>query len=313
MQVLYVADALSRWQVEAETTPLMVREARRRGAVTFTCTGSDLGFDGATPVARVAEITPRAGELGFELGEVARRPLADFDVIHLRVDPPFDRPYYFLTLVLEAAAATGVLVINDPVAVRSHNEKLAALLFPELTCETLVSADPTEIAAFTAQVGGRAVLKPLYRCSGQGVQLLEGSDQEVSARAAEALSEHGSHVLVQRFLPAVLERGETRLTVIGGEVAGWMCKTPQQGSILANLDFGAKVSACDYTDKEARIMAQVGPFLSAHGLHLAAVDTIDGHLTEINITSPGLLHEMNQINGSRLEVKLEDLIQQLVR
>ncbi len=305
MNVLFVADPYPRWKLATDTTALMLRETCRRGNRAAICVIEDLYLDADRPMARVRSIVPAAAGLSFELGEPEPRALEDFAVIHLRTDPPFDLPYYLATLVLEMAARNS-LVLNDPVALRGINEKLSVLRFPDLICENLVSADPDAIEAFVHRVGGKAVLKPLYRCSGQGVLLLDARGP-LRTDITAALADNRGHVMLQRYLPGVVE-GETRLIVFAGRVAGWLAKVPASGGFLSNLDFGATVNACAYTDREERVMARVGPFLDAHGVLFAAVDVIDGYLSEINITSPGLLHEVNLVNGTRIEVELEDLI-----
>lgn len=311
MKVLYIANPLEKWPAGKETTGIMVQEASRRGARTYVCCHKDIAVAGPDPQALVTEIKPKQGEWGFEKLHQSRLDLSSFDVIHMRTDPPFDLSYYFVTLVLQMAAKHS-LVVNDPVALRGLNEKLACLAFPDLIPESLVSSDLNEITQFVESIGGRAVLKPLYRCSGQGMALLQGASGQISTLVKEALHKEQGHVLIQRYIPGIT-KGETRLTVIGGRVAGVMRKVPKEGSFLSNLSFGASVEKCELTKRDLEITERLAPFLRQHGIHLAAVDLIDGYLSEINITSPGLLVEMNELNGSRLEVELEDWIEGLLK
>ncbi|MFH1808751.1 MAG: hypothetical protein ABIJ09_08395 [Pseudomonadota bacterium] len=306
MRALFVADPVGKWKVDRDTTPLMLRELWRRHGEAWLCTVAELSLRDGEPRAWARPVSPGLCGASLELGSAQNLVMADFDVVHMRTDPPFDMNYYLATQVLELASAH-TLVVNDPLALRNLNEKLLILRFGAHAPESLVSADVDAISNFVAEVGGRAVLKPLYRCSGQGVILLE-SGTELQTALPRVLDDNRGHVMVQRFLPGVT-RGELRAMVIDGRVAGCMLKVPRPGAFLSNLDAGASVQACELTPPERALLEEVGTWLAAHGVLFAAVDLIDGLLSEINITSPGLLHEMNVLNGTQLEIELQDAVE----
>jgi len=307
MKTLYVASPLSTWTFDEDTTPLMVAEVRRRGGTTWVTTPAELSFvDGQpTVLCRTIELT---NEVPFHrLGDEERRPLGFFDVVHLRTDPPFDIEYYYTTILLEMAPRH-TLVLNDPAAVRGLNEKLSILLFPDLVTDTIVTCSADEAADFVARVGGKAVAKELGQCSSKGITLLEGSRADVLARVRPLVGRSTGHLMVQRYLPAVTA-GETRITCIDGEPLGYFLKVPAAGSFLASTDFGARCVPCELSDRDRRLCSAVGPFLRDRGILFAALDVIDGHLSEINLTSPGLLKHTNDVMGGRLEVDLEDAVE----
>jgi glutathione synthase len=222
------------------------------------------------------------------------------------MDPPFDLNYYFSTLFLDAARRP--LVANYPPSLRSYNEKLAILLFPDLIAPTLISSDIDQIRAFVGQQG-RAVLKPLDSCSGRGVLKLSPKDTEV---IAEATQQGQKPVMVQRFLEEV-HAGETRLTLLGGEPLGWMKKIPRSDSFLANFDLGATGHPHEPSEAELNCAQRLKPFMQENRLYFTAIDIIGGNISEINLTSPGLVRQTNEAMGEKLEVRMQDFYEETYR
>lgn len=305
-RVLYIANPPEDWKVAEDTTPLMIAEARRRGAGTWCAIAGDLtaGREGMFVRCRTVDVGEGSGPLA--MGPEETRNLNDFTVIHLRTDPPFDLDYYYTTLLL--SQVEGPLVVNHPGWVRSLNEKLAILHFPQYITETLVTGSVREAAEFVRSVGGDAVAKNLASCSSKGIVRIQQRNGSL-IRELEALRARWSGpLMLQRFLPAV-EAGETRITLIDGRACGWMTKVPATGSFLASIDFGARVAPCRPTARDQALASEVGAWLRDRGIIFAALDVIDGKLSEINVTSPGLLRHTNAVMDRRLDIELEDAVQ----
>ncbi len=307
MKTLYITSPISKWKFDEDTTPLMIDEVRRRGGTTWMSTPREISV-----VDGVLRTRCRTIELHDEspfhcLGQDEDLAMGDFDVIHLRTDPPFDLEYYYTTIFLDMVPAN-TLVLNRPSSVRYLNEKLAILLFPDYITDTIVTFDVEEGADFVERVGGKAVAKELSQCSSLGITLLEGSREENIKALSPLVNSGGGQIMIQRFLTGVVD-GETRITMIDGKALGYMKKVPKKGSFLASMDFGAVGVACELTDRDKELCKVVGEFLQKEGILFAALDVIDGHLSEVNLTSPGLMRHTNSVMGIKLEEALEDAVE----
>ncbi len=225
-----------------------------------------------------------------------------FDCVLIRKDPPFDSSYLTLLLLLEELRRP--LVINSPGALLRYNEKLSIFLFPDYITETLASSSLDRIRNFIREVGGTAVLKPLFSCSGRGVKLLRDSDPSLDDEILSSTGNGTRKVMLQRYLPVTTE-GETRVFLLEDRVLAVMKKFPAPGSFKANFDFGARGLPHTLTSREEAVCRAVGTFCARAGIILSALDLIDGCLSEFNITSPGLLVESNRVNNARYQ---EDVI-----
>ena len=311
MKTLYITSPITKWKFDEDTTPLMIAEVRKRGGETWMSTPRDISVKDSAVSARCKTIELTDSSPFHCLGKEEYRPLGDFDVIHLRTDPPFDLEYYYTTIFLEMVP-TNTLVLNEPNSVRYLNEKLAILLFPDFITETIVTFDVEEGADFVQSVGGKAVAKELSQCSSRGITLLEGSRASIVEKLKPLVSSGGGQIMIQRFLEGVVE-GETRITMIDGEPLGVMKKVPAKGSFLASMDFGAVGEPCQLTERDKQLCKAVGNYLSRQGILFAALDVIDGHLSEVNLTSPGLMRHTNEVMGIKLEEALEDAVERWVK
>jgi glutathione synthase len=309
MNILYICSPFKKWEFFEDTTPLMITEARSRGTTTFVATPENLYYEKQCYKVKCREIEMIDHQPFYRQGDLLTLNLNSFQVIHLRTDPPFDLSYYYTTLILDQAGKN-TLVVNNPTAVRSFNEKLAILDFPEFIAETMVTYQIDEIPGWLEKVGGRGVVKHIQECSSKGIVKISLDDPDLKEKLADIDRNWSKPVMVQRFLPQVVH-GETRITMIGGKAAGYMLKTPAEGNFLASLDFKATVSTCELTGRDEEIVRKVGKFLINNGIILAALDIIDGHLSEINITSPGLLKHTNEVMGIKLESILEDEVERV--
>jgi glutathione synthase len=307
MHFLFIIDPLDTLNLATETSLLLIEEMTRRGHRTAVATLPDLYLTEQAAGVRAHAITLDLTRRPFyALGTPTDRPFADFDLVLMRKDPPVDADYIVATHVLERAAAT-VPVVNDPVSLRTVNEKLLPLGLSQYAPPTLITDDAARLEAF-ARTHGRIVLKPLHDCSGRGIELVDAARarQVVGAYVAA----HGArYVMAQRFLTGV-SAGDKRILLLAGEPIGAVNRIPQSPDHLANIHQGARVEATTLTARERAIVAAVKPVLLARRLWFAGIDVIDGYLTEINVTSPSAARQINHVSGTHVEVPIVDFLEQ---
>jgi glutathione synthase len=224
------------------------------------------------------------------------RPAKAFDLILMRKDPPFDTRYLVATQQLEIAQREGIRVVNCPQALRNHGEKMAALEFPELTPETLISADLKSLREFATH-HQKIVVKPLDAMGGIGVFVLAAEDPNLPS-ALELLTHHGSQpIVIQRYLPAIAQ-GDKRIIVINGQpIESALARIPPAGQSRGNLAAGGKGVVTALSARDRKIACTVGEALAPRGLLLLGLDVIGEHLTEINVTSPTGFQEIQAQSG----------------
>lgn len=302
MRWLYVIDPLDSLNLETETSLLIMEEAAGRGHENAIATINDLYVVGDEARATTQDISLDLGRSPFyRLGPARDEALGAFDLVLMRKDPPVDATYLGATFVLERAAAR-VPVVNDPVGLRTINEKLFPLSFPGLHAHTLVTNDARRVAAFVAE-HGRSVFKPFEDCSGRGIRILNAANEVPPAL-------EGGFVVVQRFIEAVAE-GDKRIFLLNGEIIGAVNRIPRHRDALANIHQGATVAATEITAREREIVATVGPELVRRGIVMAGLDVIGGYLTEINVTSPSAARQINAVSGSHIERLIVDSLERL--
>ena len=295
--------------VETETSLLLIGEAGRRGHRCALAHLGDLYLADRTarartrPIAVEDETRPHA-----RLGSDEDRALDSFDLVLMRKDPPVDVDYLNSLMILEPAAEA-VPVINDPAGLRGSNEKLLPLEVPGAAAPSGVTADPRVVAEFVREHED-VVVKPLNEFCGHGIVRYSTRDSDLDADSVGGLATHeGRHVLVQRFLPEVVN-GDKRVFVVAGEPLGWVNRLPRAGSFRANIHQGARVEATSLTKRDRELIEAFAPILAARGLELAGFDFIGEYVTEINVTSPSALRQINQVMGERLERKLVDWLEE---
>jgi glutathione synthase len=259
--------------------------------------------------ARPIAVDPGA-DPSSRLGGREDRPIPEFDLVLMRKDPPIDTEYFHALTLLERVRDR-VPIINDPAGLRKSNEKLLPLEIPGAAAPSVVTADPEVISAFVRE-HEEVVVKPLNDFSGHGIERLSIRDSQLDAEAVGALAaQRGRHVLVQRFLPQVVE-GDKRVFVLAGEPIGWLNRIPRPGSFRANIHQGAEIQPTSLTDHERQLIAASGEVLSSRGLEFAGFDFIGEYLTEINVSSPSAVRQINQVMETRLEVPLVDYLENRV-
>ncbi len=304
MRFLFVMDPLARINVAGDSTYMLMRACSGRGFEVAWCTPDDLYVVQGQTHARVEEVVTTAAAPHFHVGARGDRSLGDFDVVWMRKDPPFDMAYIFATYLLEMVPPT-TLVLNRPSSIRSFNEKIFAQHFHELGPETILTRDAERIVAFVEAQPGRAVIKTWDGNGGRGVVVTQKGDRNLRS-LIELLTQEGKiAILAQAYVPGIVD-GDKRVILVDGEVAGAILRVPGAKDHRGNMHAGATVQKCGLTDEDRRITDILGPRLRDEGLVFVGIDIIGGKLTEINVTSPTGIQEIDRLEGVALEAQVID-------
>jgi glutathione synthase len=295
LKVAVQMDPIARINVRGDSTFAMLLEAQKRGHELFYYTPERLSLSGQDVVAFVQPLTVR-DEVGnhFTLGDAKRTDMQSFDVVLLRQDPPFDMHYIDTTFILEAVHPK-TLVVNDPASVRDAPEKIFVMEFSDLMTPTLISRDKEEIELFR-KVHGDVVFKPLYGHGGAAVFKIATQDMNFGSLYDLFSITFREPWVVQKFLPGV-KAGDKRIILVDGEFAGAVNRVPAPDDLRSNMVRGGAAKATDLTPREREICERVGPSLKEKGLLFVGLDVIDGHLTEINVTSPTGIRAIANLGG----------------
>ncbi len=311
VRCLFVIDPLEGLDVHHDSTFAVMLEAQTRGHMVLTCQVSDLGLEHDDPVAMATEVSlrPIQGE-HFDAQPAQRVRLKDLDAVFMRKDPPFDMEYVFATYILEAAEPD-TLIVNRAAGLRSDNEKLYSLAFPDLCPETAVAARADRLIAFQERLGGPIVVKPLDGKGGEGIFIVRADDPNRNV-ILELSTNYGRRpVMAQRYLPEAVE-GDKRVLIIDGQFQGAVLRVPSGTDHRGNMVAGARSVQSDLTRGEAQIVAELGPRLVDDGHLFVGIDLIGGLLTEINVTSPTGIHEINRLDGRKVEATIIDAVERRV-
>jgi glutathione synthase len=293
IKTLVIMDPIATIKPYKDTSFAMMLEAQARGHALYYCTAGDVGFAEGKAITHARRITVTDNSSHFyTVDEVDRFLLSDFNIILMRKDPPFDGDYLYATHLLDHAKAAGVKVVNDPQALRDVNEKLFILQFPQCIAPTLVSSNEVDIRTFWAAQGD-IILKPLHGMGGAGIFRLQPNDPNAGA-IIETLTQHGKHLLMaQRYLSEIVQ-GDKRILLIDGKPAPYcLARLPKAGETRANLAAGGTGVAQPLSARDLWICAQVGERLNNMGLRFVGLDVIGDYLTEVNVTSPTCIREID--------------------
>jgi glutathione synthase len=314
LSIAMLMDPIGAIKLAKDTSFAMLLEAQRRGHALFYMEQGDLALRDGVPFARLAPLTVKDDPAGwFTLGERKWRDLREMDVLLQRKDPPVDAQFIYDTMVLEAAQRGGVNVVNDPRALRDCNEKLFALQFPQCIAPTLVSRDAGELRRFVAE-HGEAVLKPLDGMGGRGIFRVKAGDSNLNSML-ETLLAGGPHgegrqlTIAQKFIPQI-SAGDKRILLIDGEPVPYaLARIPQGDEFRGNLAAGGRGEGVPLSERDLWITAQVAPELRRRGLRFVGLDVIGDYLTEINVTSPTCVRELDAQFGLNIAGLLFDAIE----
>jgi glutathione synthase len=300
-------DPIARINIGGDSTFALLLEAQRRGHGISYYTPDRLSLRGEELVAPVQRLTVRdqAGD-HFSLGEPRREPLAAFDVVLLRQDPPFDLAYITSTHLLERVHPK-TLVVNDPASVRNAPEKIFVMDFADLMPPTLISRDLDEINSFRDEHGA-VVMKPLHGYGGAAVFRVLPQDMNFGSLFDMFSVTFREPWVIQRFLPEV-KQGDKRIILVDGEFAGAVNRVPAPDDLRSNMVRGGAAQATELSDREREICARLGPALRERGLLFVGIDVIDGRLTEINVTSPTGIRAIARLGGPDIAAKIWDVIE----
>ena len=300
-------DPIETIDIDADSTFVLALEARRRGHALFHYLPQALSFKGGrlTATARALEVRPEYGN-HYTLGEFETLDLQAMDVVLMRQDPPFDMAYITATHLLEHIHPQ-TLVVNDPVQVRNAPEKLFVTHFGELMPPTLITADRQRILEFRAEHKD-IVVKPLFGNGGAGVFHIRPEDENLNALLEMYTELYREPIIAQRYLPEIRE-GDRRIILIEGEAAGAVTRMPAQGEARANFHAGGRAVKASLSARDREICEAIGPTLRGRGLIFVGIDVIGDYLTEINVTSPTGIQEINRFDGVCLEAQIWDAIE----
>ena len=307
LKVAIQMDPIERIDVAGDSTFALALEGQERGHSLFYYGPRDLSFRDGIVSARVRPITVR-NERGnhFTLGPVSVCDLTEMQLVLMRQDPPFDMAYITATHLLERLAPQ-TLVLNDPFHVRNAPEKLFVTLFKAFMPPTLITSDREEIRSFRDEHRD-IILKPLFGNGGAGVFRVKEDDENLGALLEVFTQLYREPVVVQRYIPEV-RRGDKRIILVDGAVAGAINRVPAQGEARSNLHVGGRPEATTLTEREKLICEALGPQLRERGLVFAGIDVIGGYLTEVNVTSPTGIQEIKRFGGPDISKPIWDAME----
>ena len=302
-------DPISSINIKKDSTFAMMLEAQHRDYTLFYIQQSDLFVENGITYASMSPVTVADNpDDWYQLDDPITVPLHQLDCVLMRKDPPFDMEYIYSTYMLELAENQGCLIVNRPASVRSANEKLFTAWFPEYSPETLVSRDMARIKAFQEKLK-HIVVKPLDGMGGAMIFQIREGDTNRNV-ILEAITQNGTQtVMAQRFLPEY-KQGDKRILLINGKpFPHGLARIPAAGEGRGNLAAGASYQGVDLTTREFEICEAIGPTLKKMGLMFVGLDVIGDYLTEINVTSPTCIRELDNIYTANIAGLLMDEIE----
>ncbi len=307
LKVAIQMDPIEAVDIDADSTFVLALEAQRRGYELFHYLPRALTFAEGQVLAsgHPLEVRPEKGN-HFTLGGLETVDLAAMDVVLMRQDPPFDMAYITATHLLEHIHPK-TLVVNDPASVRNAPEKIFITQFPDLMPPTLITSDREQVLAFRAEHSD-IIVKPLYGNGGIGVFHVTPDNENLNALLELFTEFYREPVIIQAYLPQV-RQGDKRIILIDGKPAGALNRVPAEGEARSNMHVGGTPLQSTLTARDEEICAAIGPELKKRGLVFTGIDVIGDYLTEINVTSPTGLQEINRFDGVTLEAELWDAIE----
>jgi glutathione synthase len=307
LKVAIQMDPIGPINIDADSTFRIAEEAQARGHQLFYYTPDMLAYQEGRVTARGWPLTVRRVKGDhFSIGEMQEIDLADWDVVWLRQDPPFDMGYITTTHILERVHPE-TLVVNDPFWVRNYPEKLLVLDFPDLTPPTTIARDLETLKAFKHKHGD-IILKPLYGNGGAGVFRLDPNDRNLNSLHELFTGINREPLIAQKFLPDV-SAGDKRVILVDGEPVGAINRVPAKGETRSNMHVGGRPEKVALTDRDREICARIGPLLREKGQIFVGIDVIGGWLTEINVTSPTGIQELERFDGINIAEKIWQAIE----
>jgi glutathione synthase len=294
-RIAVVMDPIDEIKFEKDSTLAMLLAAQARGWSLLYLEQKDLSLRDGVALGRARPLRVfRDPARWFELGEPAIERLGDIDAILMRKDPPFDMEFIYTTYILERAELQGSLVVNRPQGLRDMNEKVFTAWFPQCCAPTLITRDMADMKAFLVE-HGKIVCKPLYGMGGRSIFAVDQGDKNANV-IFETLTEYGSRfAIVQRYIPDIVQTGDSRVLLVDGDPVPFaLARIPSGEDNRGNLAAGAKGVGRPLDDRDRWLAAQIGPTLAERGMLFVGLDVIGGYVTEINVTSPTGIRELDK-------------------
>ena len=308
-----VMDPIAAINVKKDSTFAMLLAAQARGWPLWYMEQQDLWAEQDRAHARMRRLVVRDdADTWYEIGESRNAPLDALDVVLMRKDPPFDMEYITCTYLLDDAERRGTLVVNHPASLRDNNEKVAATLFPDCCPPTLIARQEERFVAFL-DTHDDIVVKPLDAMGGESVFRVRRGDPNTNV-ILETLTRRGRRfVMAQRFIPEIAA-GDKRILLVDGEAVPYaLARIPKAGELRGNLAAGGTAQGIPLSDRDAWIARRIGPYLREQGVLFAGLDVIGNYLTEINITSPTCIRELDAAFGLDIAGQLMEAIESKLR
>ncbi|ABV85927.1 glutathione synthase [Shewanella pealeana] len=307
-----VMDPISDINIKKDSSFAMLMAAQSRGYQLFYMEMKDLAMVNGQAMATMRALTVKNDpQEWYQLEEAVDTPLADLDVILMRKDPPFDTEFVYSTYMLERAEEQGVLIVNKPQSLRDANEKLFTAWFSEFTPETIVTRDEQRIRAFH-QAKGDIILKPLDGMGGSSIFRVKKDDPNLGVIIETLTAEGSQYAMAQAFIPDITA-GDKRILVVDGEPVPYsLARIPQKGETRGNLAAGGRGVAQPLSESDWHIARTIGPELKKRGLIFVGLDVIGDKLTEINVTSPTCIKEIEAAFDVDITGMLMDAIEQRI-
>lgn len=318
MKFAFIIDPISKLDPGHDTSVALMEAAQILGHEVWVTQAHNLSVVNSQAWAHLQEVqlTPvklvegrwLISEPWYTVSDPVLRPLEEMDAVFMRTDPPVTIPYLYATYILDYINPEKTLVINSPSGLRMANEKMYALQFKDVIPETIVTQDKSVIRKFVEEKGA-AVLKPLGGKAGEGILFLSPDDRNFNSLVEISTLRTREPVMVQTYLPAAKD-GDKRIIMLNGEPIGAVNRIPSGNEFRGNMAVGGLAAKTDITEQEEKICAIVGPKLQKDGLYFVGIDVIGGYLTEVNVTSPTGIREIDRLSGTTLGKEVIQWVEQ---
>jgi glutathione synthase len=304
-------DPLESINIKTDSTYILALEAQKRGYRLFHYLPENLIYENGrvSALGNVFKLFPNKKTF-FKKSKTQKIFLDDYDVVLVRQDPPFNMSYITATYLLEMVSEK-TLILNDPKSIRDNPEKLSMFNFKNIIPPTLISKNTEQCFNFQKKYK-KTIIKPLYGNGGEGISKLEGINALLKRKILKLISRYKQPIVIQKYLKEIKE-GDRRIILIDGEYVGSVARIPKKGSVTANFHTGGTAKKVGLVRRDKKICSILKPFLKKKKLFFTGVDVIGNYLTEINVTSPTGIQEINKLNGVRLEEFFWDRVEKKLR
>jgi glutathione synthase len=304
-------DPLESINIKTDSTYILALEAQKRGYRLFHYLPENLIYENGrvSALGNVFKLFPNKKTF-FKKSKTQKIFLDDYDVVLVRQDPPFNMSYITATYLLEMVSEK-TLILNDPKSIRDNPEKLSMFNFKNIIPPTLISKNTEQCFNFQKKYK-KTIIKPLYGNGGEGISKLEGTNDLLKRKILKLISRYKQPIVIQKYLKEIKE-GDRRIILIDGEYVGSVARIPKKGSVTANFHTGGTAKKVGLVRRDKKICSILKPFLKKKKLFFTGVDVIGNYLTEINVTSPTGIQEINKLNGVRLEEFFWDRVEKKLR